>query len=81
VITGKPGLSIPTDESTLSRWRHWFNNLADYFQGCLQAIKIRYGYESVKDASLLPSPSSTEFGIMLEMPRDGWQELSDRWQI
>ncbi|MGB4701698.1 MAG: DUF6431 domain-containing protein [Syntrophomonadaceae bacterium] len=54
VITGKPGLSIPADESTLSRWRHWFNNLADYFQGCLQAIKIRYGYESVKDASLLP---------------------------
>ncbi|MGI6548759.1 MULTISPECIES: DUF6431 domain-containing protein [Acetivibrio] len=54
VVTGESKLSIPADEATLGRWRHWFNNLADYFQGCLESIKIRYGNESVNDASLLP---------------------------
>lgn len=54
VVTGDAELSVPADEATLRRWRHWFNDLADYFQGCLESIKIRYGKESVEDTSLIP---------------------------
>lgn len=47
-------LSVVSDESTLNRWRKWFNEKADYFQGCLKSITIRYGKESVEDKSVLP---------------------------
>jgi hypothetical protein len=39
---------------TLKRWRNWFNEKADYFQGCLKSVAIRYGPESVEDESALP---------------------------
>ena len=54
VVAGDCDLSVPADESTLRRWRNWFNNLADYFQGCLKSIKIRYGNESAEGKCPLP---------------------------
>jgi len=54
VVSGDCHLSVPADEATLSRWRHWFNSLTDYFQGCLESLKNRHGNETAEDASLLP---------------------------
>jgi len=51
VITGDSELSVIADESTLKRWKTWFLHMADYFQGCLESISIRYGGEYVKDKS------------------------------
>lgn len=47
-------LSVPVDESTIKRWRSWFSKMADYFNGCLKSIAIRYGSESVEDISDFP---------------------------
>ena len=37
VLEGKPLLSTPADESTLRRWRLWFDGLALRFLGILEA--------------------------------------------
>lgn len=50
VISGDPDLSVAADESTLKGWRAWFNEMADYFQGCLESIAIRYGREPVQNS-------------------------------
>lgn len=47
-------LSIPADESTLKRWKSWFLERADYIQGCLNSIVIRYGQDSAEEKSRLP---------------------------
>ena len=47
-------LSVAADESTLKRWKNWFSKMADYFNGCLKSISIRYGSESVEDISDFP---------------------------
>jgi hypothetical protein len=54
VVSNDSELSVISDESTLNRWRKWFNEKADYFQGCMESITIRYGSESVEDKSDLP---------------------------
>ena len=54
VVSNDSELSVISDESTLNRWRKWFNEKVDYFQGCLESITIRYGSESVEDKSALP---------------------------
>ncbi len=54
VINADSVLSVTADESTLRRWRNWFKEMADHFQGCLASIMIRYGKESVEDKSGLP---------------------------
>ncbi len=51
VISGDPDLCVTADESTLKEWRTWFNEMADYFQGCLKSIAIRYGRKPVQDRS------------------------------
>ena len=43
VVSNDSELSVISDESTLNRWRKWFNEKVDYFQGCLESITIRYG--------------------------------------
>lgn len=45
---------VCADESTLYRWRRWFKEMADHIRGCLAAITIRHGKESVEDKSGLP---------------------------
>jgi len=47
-------LTVPADESTIIRWRSWFQAMFNYFLGCLVSIAIRYGKESVEEASCLP---------------------------
>lgn len=54
VIIEDTNLSVSADESTLRRWKSWFNDMSDYFQGCLKSIAIRYGRESAEDKSVLP---------------------------
>jgi len=54
VITGSSDLSVAVDESTLIRWRSWFRKMADYLQGCLESIHIRYGKETAEEPSCLP---------------------------
>lgn len=49
-----PGLSAPADESTLQRWRGWFQEYAGYLVGCLTALGARYGIASVEGPSNLP---------------------------
>jgi hypothetical protein len=39
-------LAIACDESTLYRWKKWFNSLSRYFAGCLQSIAIQLGKET-----------------------------------
>jgi hypothetical protein len=38
VITGNTKLTVVADETTLWRWRCWFQVMKEYFQGCLLAI-------------------------------------------
>jgi len=45
--------SAAADESTIKRWRTWFNEMAHYFEGCLKSISIRYGKDFVEDKSAL----------------------------
>lgn len=48
-------ISVIADESTLKRWRNWFYERADYFQGCLTSIILRYDLlESAEGSSSLP---------------------------
>lgn len=53
-IVGEGGLTVPSDESTIRRWRTWFQEMFNYFLGCLLSIAIRYGKESVEGTSRLP---------------------------
>ena len=39
-------LTVACDESTLYRWKKWFNSLSEYFAGCLQSIAIQLGKET-----------------------------------
>ena len=42
VINGSSAISVAADESTLSRWRSWFQSHSTYFLGCLDSIAIRF---------------------------------------
>lgn len=55
VVTKSPEISVTADESTLGRWRSWFQDLAEHFLGCLTSIAIRYGRKTAEDRSGLPS--------------------------
>ena len=54
-ITRETQISVIADESTLKRWQNWFFERADYFQGCLASIILRYDLkESAEGSSSLP---------------------------
>lgn len=55
VVADEPALSVAVDESTLTRWRHWFAECAEHFAGCLESIRIRYGHDSAQEPSALAS--------------------------
>jgi hypothetical protein len=42
VITGNTKLTVVADETTLWRWRCWFQVMKEYFQGCLLTINFQY---------------------------------------
>lgn len=48
VVADEPALSVAVDESTVTRWRQWFAECAEYFAGCLESIRIRFGQGSVE---------------------------------
>jgi hypothetical protein len=54
ILNEDPAASVSADQSTLERWKRWFNDMFDYFQGCLKSIAIRSGQENVEDKSGLP---------------------------
>ena len=55
VITREAEISVIADESTLKRWRSWFNERANYLRGCLASIILRYDLkESAGGSSDLP---------------------------
>ena len=53
-LSGNRHLTVPADESTIRRWRSWFQEMFNYFLGCLLSIAIRYGKEFVEELSRLP---------------------------
>jgi len=53
-VNGDSNLTVPADESTIRSWRGWFQEMFNYFLGCLLSIANRYGKESVEGASRLP---------------------------
>ena len=54
VITGSSQLAVAVDNSTIIRWRTWFNRLKKYILACLISIAIRLGEESVDGISCRP---------------------------
>lgn len=44
VVANELPLSVAVDESTITRWRQWFAERAEHFAGCLESIRIRFGY-------------------------------------
>lgn len=49
--------SVPVDESTINRWKHWFKMLEVHFASALVSIAIRHGKGTVEAASGLPKSS------------------------
>ena len=54
VVTGSSALSVAADESTLARWRSWFQSHSTYFLGCLDSIAIRFLHGATRSDSGLP---------------------------
>ena len=54
VITREAEISVIADESTLKRWRGWFNERADYLRGCLASIILRYDLKESAGGSPCP---------------------------
>jgi len=54
VISNEQPLVVAVDESTLRRWRNWFNGKTQAFAGCLTSLAIRYGGLTVEGESGLP---------------------------
>lgn len=50
VVTDDKALTVPADESTLLRWKAWFNKSTHHFSGCLVSIAIQTGKGSVEDS-------------------------------
>lgn len=51
VVVDEAALSVAVDESTIMRWRQWFAVCAEHFAGCLESIRVRFGYGSVDGPS------------------------------
>ncbi len=54
VVTGDANLTVAADESTISRWKHWFMELSVHFLGCLISIAICHMKNAVEERSCLP---------------------------
>lgn len=54
VVTGSEKLDVAVDDSTIVRWKAWFNAIANHLSGCLISIATRYQKETVIDLSTLP---------------------------
>lgn len=57
VVGGEVKLTVAADESTINRWKHWFNEISNYLASSLASIAIRYCLQSVKvESDLFQSP-------------------------
>lgn len=54
VLNGDIVLTVAADESTISRWKRWFLDLANYFVGCLISIAVRYLRNTAEEKPELP---------------------------
>jgi hypothetical protein len=54
VLTADAPTSVTAEESTLWRWRRWFQEVAEYFVGCLLAIDYQYKYNQGKPSVEAP---------------------------
>lgn len=67
VVTGSSKLSVAADESTLARWRSWFQAHSTYFLGCLDSIAIRF----------LPHITSGDLGLSRSILQKIWQHTNN----
>jgi hypothetical protein len=76
VLTPNVTLTVTADESTLWRWRRWFQEMAGYFFGCLMAINYQYnqGKPSVKVPPIRLSQSPLQRIWYLVGNAPGWLE-------
>ncbi|HRC96061.1 MAG TPA: DUF6431 domain-containing protein [Coprothermobacter proteolyticus] len=54
VVSGESELTVAADESTVNRWKRWFEDISNYLASALVSIAIRYCLNSVGDESDLP---------------------------
>jgi len=54
VVGGESELTVAADESTITRWKHWFQEISNYLASVLVSIAIRYCLQSVEGESNLP---------------------------
>lgn len=57
VVSGESELTVAADESTIGRWKHWFEDISNYLASALMSITIRYCLHPVGDESNLPQSS------------------------
>lgn len=57
VVSGASTLAVAADESTITRWKRWFADVAHYLAGALVSIAICHGIHSVEGRSDLPESS------------------------
>jgi len=54
VLDEQQPLTVAADDSTINRWRVWFQSLGNHFLGCLASLSIRYSHKPVAVRSTLP---------------------------
>ena len=70
VIYEDKELTVAADDSTISRWRQWFNDLLSYFANALMSITIRYCLKPAEEESDLPqSPLLRIWRLVGDAPR------------
>jgi hypothetical protein len=71
VVNAEAELTVAADESTIYRWRRWFEWLSNYFACALHSIAIRFNPQSVEAGSELPQSPLQRI----------WQQVGDapRW--
>lgn len=65
------GAVVAADDSTLYRWRSWYNELATYWCGALSSITVRFHQEPVKVSST-PSLSAHQRIGQIVGDAPGW---------
>ncbi|WP_264176031.1 hypothetical protein [Effusibacillus dendaii] len=58
-------LSVAADDSTLQRWRRWFQEQSTYLFGCLSSIAIRFDQDSVKRSSTSSQSAHHKIGHLV----------------
>lgn len=54
VVGDETPLMVPADESTIYRWRSWFQVISVYLLGCLVSICVRSNEKAAENISCLP---------------------------